>query len=342
MRNQNSWTTTNQKTHQKVSQLPHVRFAVDETLYCFWDLDVHARNLEFIEKIDPKYFEHVANLHRDFLATDEKQYAAAALRIAYSHGLETLMAFLCALVQAPDCVIGWFLKYQNRELYNLVRKINDGAIIYSKLKKHRVTWEVISELVFLNFKTGDEAKDERIQSNFARLWQHFAYDFLDEKSNDEYNSIKHGMRARMGGFYLAMGLEEVPGIPAPLERMETMANSEFGSSFFVAERLHDNRNFLVHHQSLNWHPENLDDALHLISASIHNAVACLRVLHGVPLKTVPFCWFETDETYDLPWSRSSSVTSFAMNSQVTETAITPLSKEDILAVYIKRKNDEID
>lgn len=342
MENNSSEATATQETYGGESKLLHVRFAVNETPYCFWDLDVHARNLEFIEKIDPKYFEHVANLHSNGLDGEEKQYAAAALRIAYSHGLETLFALLCALIQAPDCVIGWFLKYQNRELYDLVNKINDGAIIYSKLKKHRVTWEVISELVFFNFKTGDQAKDEKLQKNFARLWQHFAYDFLDTKSAVEYNSIKHGMRARMGGFSLAMGLEDVPGVPAPHERMETMVNSEFGSSFFVSERLHDNRNFAAHHQSLNWHPENFIDGLRLISASIHNAVASLRILHGVPLNTVPFCWFETDEAYDLPWSRTAGITSFAMNSQITEKAIVPMSREDILAVYKKGKNERLD
>ncbi|HEV7746101.1 MAG TPA: hypothetical protein VGO56_13965 [Pyrinomonadaceae bacterium] len=93
-----------------------IRFAVNETPYCFWDLDVHGKNLEFVNKIDPKYFEHIADLHGELLEADQKQYAAAALRLAYSHGLETLFALLCPAVQAPDCVIGWFLKYRNSEL----------------------------------------------------------------------------------------------------------------------------------------------------------------------------------------------------------------------------------
>jgi len=144
-------------------------------------LDVHGKNLEFINKIDPKYFEHIADHHGELLEGDRKQYAAAALRIAYSHGLETLFALLCAAVQAPDCVIGWFLKYRNSELFQLVRKINEGRIILSKLRCHRVTWRVIADLVFSEFKTGDDEKDESIRRNFSRLWRHFASDFLNKK-----------------------------------------------------------------------------------------------------------------------------------------------------------------
>ena len=319
-----------------------IRFAVDETPYCFWDLDVHGKNLEFINKIDPKYFEHIADLHGELLEGDQKQYAAAALRVAYSHGLETLFALLCAAVQAPDCVIGWFLKYRNSELSELVRKINDGQIIYSKLRSHRITWRVIADLVFSDFKTGDNEKDERIHTNFARLWGYFASDFLDRKFDLEYNSIKHGSRARMGGFYLAMGAEDVPGVPAAPERMRTMANSVFGSSYFVAGRLHDNRNFTVSHQSLNWVPDNYVDALRLISSSIHNVIACLRILHGVPRSEVPFMYSEDDETYELPWSRSTGMTGMTLHSQINPEGVAPLSKDEILRVYKEGKNAEVD
>src|SRR5215217_3441839 len=234
----------------EATQLPHIRFAVNETPYCFWELDVHGKNLEFIDKIDSKYFEHIADMHAELLEGDQKQYAAATLRIAYSQGLETLFALLCAVVQAPDCVIGWFLKYRNSELFDLVRKISEGQVIYSKLRCHQVNWRTIADLVFSRFSTGNIEADERIRANFARLWSHFASDFLNENFDREYNSIKHGSRAKMGGFYFALGLEDVPGVPAPPERMQAMANSVFGSSFFVPDRLHDNRNFTVSHQAL--------------------------------------------------------------------------------------------
>ncbi|MDQ3820286.1 MAG: hypothetical protein M3362_21750, partial [Acidobacteriota bacterium] len=126
-----------------------------------WDLDIHQRNLDFINSIDPRYFEHIANLHGESLEGDEKQYAAAALRIAYSHGLESLFALLCACVQAPDCIVGWLLNYQNKELYEVVRKISEWRKIYSKLRAKPINWDAVADLIFMNFKTGDDGKDKR-------------------------------------------------------------------------------------------------------------------------------------------------------------------------------------
>ena len=277
-------------------------------------MDAIGQDLEFINKIDPHYFEHIVELHGESLEGDQKQYAAAAIRIAYSHGLETLFALLCAIAQAPDCVMGWFLKYQNRDLYDVVRKINDGRAIYKKLLCDRVTWNEIAEVVFSSLKTGDDEKDKAICDNFARLWRRFASDFLNKHHELEYNSIKHGLRARLGGFYLALGAEDTPGVAAPPDRMRVFGSSEFGSSFFVPERLHDTRNFSVSHQSLNWFPLNFLYALRLISISINNVIAFLKIFHGVPATDVNFSWLSDDGTYDEPWSRSTGITHMGMKS----------------------------
>jgi len=53
--------------------------------------------------------------------------AAIALRMAYSQGLETLFAFLGAAVQAPDCVVGYLLRYENRDLNSLIDKIRHNS-----------------------------------------------------------------------------------------------------------------------------------------------------------------------------------------------------------------------
>ena len=323
-----------------MTEIQNVRFVVNETPYCLWDLDIYQRNLDFINSIDPKYFEHIANLHSDSLEGDEKQYAAAALRIAYSHGLESLFALLCASVQAPDCIVGWLLKYQNQELYEVVRKISGWETVYSKLRVKPVTWDVVADAVFINFKTGDDEKDSSIRKNFARLWRRFASDYLNENHVYEYNSIKHGLRARMGGFYVAMGAEDVPGVPAPPEKMRMMANSEFGSSFYVPERLHDRRNFTIRHQALNWDPVNFIYALQFISMSINNVLGSLKILYGVSIKEVPFMFSNNDESYEEPWKRQQGISSLGMNSQIPEEAITPLSKEEILAVYSENREED--
>lgn len=316
-----------------MSEIHPMKFAVDETPYCFWSLDPIGQDLEFLNSVDPRYFEHMADLHSDSLEGDQKQYAAAAIRIAYSQGLETLFAFLCAVAQAPDCVIGWFLRYQNSDLNKVVRKISTREPIYTKLRSKIVTWDVIAEVVFSNLKTSDSEKDKAICDNFTRLWRRFASDFLHRHHALEYNNIKHGLRSKLGGFYFALGAEDTPGVPASPDRMRVIGSSEFGSSFFVPEPLHGNRNFSVRYQSLNWFPLNFVYALKLISVSINNVIAFLKVFHGIPAKDVNFSWPSDDATYDEPWLRSTGITSFELNSPITKQAITPLTKDEILSVY---------
>jgi hypothetical protein len=316
-----------------------VRFAVNETPYCFWSADPVRQDLEFLNKIDPAYFEHIADLHGDALEGDQKQYAAGAIRIAYSQGLETLFALLCTVAQAPHCVVGWILKYQNRDLFDVVRKINNGDSIYTKLRADTVNWSDIAEQVFSYVRTGEDEKDKSICENFAQLWRYFASDFLNKKHDLEYNSMKHGLRAKLGGFYLAMGAEDTPGVPAPPERMHVFSNSEFGSSFFVSQRLHDARNFSVTSQSVNWVPLNFMYGLKLISISITNIVAFLKVFHGVPAADVSFSWPDDEALYDEPWSRSAGGMTISWDSPITEQMITPLTKDEILAVYSEDKDD---
>lgn len=315
-----------------MSEIQYARFAVNETPYCLWDLDIDASNLRFINSIDPHYFEHIANLQSQFLEGDEKQYAAVALRIAYSHGLESLFALLCATVQAPDCIVGWLLKYQNKELYEVVRKISERKPIYSTLRPKPVTWIAIADLVFTNLRTGDDEKDSRIRNSFARLWARFATDYVNVNHVFEYNSMKHGLRVKMGGSHFALGVEETPGVPAPAEKMRTVGQSEFGSSFFIPERLNDSRNFSIRHHSLNWNPQNFVAGLHLISFSIANVLGYLKIYSGVPANEVQFAWPSDDSLFQEPWKRSTGMT-FNWNSPISASDITSLSKDDILSVY---------
>jgi len=313
-----------------MSEVQYARFAVNEKPYCMWDLDVHENNLDFINSIDPRYFEHIANLHSQFLEGEEKQYSAIALRIAYSHGLESLFALLCAIVQAPDCIVGWILKYQNNDLYEVIKKISERRPIYSRLYAKSVTWDVIAALIFTHLKTGDDKKDSRIRNSFARLWARFARDYLNVNHGFEYNSIKHGLRVKMGGSYLALGVQDTPGVPAPPERMRIVGQSEFGSSFFIPNKLHDSRNFSISHHALNWNPQNFIYGLHLISFSITNVLGFLKIFYGVPANEVQFSWPSDDSIYQEPWKRNTGMT-FNWNSPITEEDITPLSKEDILS-----------
>jgi hypothetical protein len=109
--------------------------------FCVWDYDLMQQNQGFLESIDPKYFEYVANIYaREIIDRDEpkllalldrisdyfgkklgreyssksegSQYASLGVRFAYSHGLETLFALIAAFMQAPMCPFAWIRLYQ--------------------------------------------------------------------------------------------------------------------------------------------------------------------------------------------------------------------------------------
>jgi hypothetical protein len=96
------------------------KFAVCEKPYCVWEWNLPERNLEYLERVDPTYFDYVGRVNAKKLGTDDGQHAAMAIRTAYHHGLETLFALMFAAIQAPDCVVGWMQRYSMGQLRSLV------------------------------------------------------------------------------------------------------------------------------------------------------------------------------------------------------------------------------
>ena len=75
--------------------MQYSKFAIDDKAWCLWDWDLAARNLNFLNSIDPTYFDYLARAHVNSIESDTDQHnAALALRMSYSHGLETFFAFL--------------------------------------------------------------------------------------------------------------------------------------------------------------------------------------------------------------------------------------------------------
>jgi hypothetical protein len=175
---------------------------------------------------------------------------------------------------------------------------------------------------------------------FGRLWGRFADDFLNEVYAVEYNSIKHGLRVSMGGFSATLGKEDTPGVPARAERMVGLGGSEFGISFFIPSSLHNNSNFWLKRQLLNWVPGNLVRALHLIDMSINNVLACLRVLNGVDPDAAVLIGPDDEAYFDSPWLERPGVTSFNVDMIVSNDDVEELSSAEILARY-QRLRDQL-
>lgn len=313
-----------------------IPFVVNEEEYAFWDTDIQKINLNFINQIDPEYFEYIAQLNLSILngeGNDKKtrQHAAINMRMAYSQGLEVLFSFIFATIQAPDCVIGWFLKYSNRDLFNISRKFKDGEEIYTKLALPVRGWRDFANIVFVGIEEQKENYSAKIEQ-FVYLWSHFFEDFLDDKLDKEYNSIKHGLRVHMGGKHYLMGIPEVKGKPVENQQWRTISNSEFGTTFFVSEKIEKTPNFVIHEHSRNWYPENYFHGLMLISTSIKNILVLLNKVNG-SAKDVKY-YFPNDEFFsEKPWKigNSSSVTH---HSSINIKNIPLLNKENILSVYI--------
>jgi hypothetical protein len=341
-------------------ELSAMVFAVGRDPYCVWDWDLEERNFEYLESLDPFYFDYVARTNAPNLEADDPQQrrrAAIAIRTAYHHGLECFFGLLFASLQAPGCVVGWMQAYTPAKLRRLVgsvdpmladrskrdemRAYRQQVLPYIWLRPRAFFWHDISKA--LNRPTGEEERVAKAQKLFADLWRRFAKDFLNESFVDEYNSIKHGFRAEAGGFYFSIGPEEVPGEPPPAEKMHLMGASEHGSSFFMPRTFVEGPweketrprlergdfRFRVRRHALNWDPKGLCDALNLISCSINNVRAIVQTMNGADSSDFQFLMPTDEGTFRAPLGRPSGISFSNMDALVLKGDVQMFEKEEI-------------
>lgn len=321
--------------------LQYCFFVVDERPLCVWDTDIHRKNTQFLDGIDASYFEYLCQIHGPLIddetgtTTREEQHAALALRTAYSQALETLFALIFASIQAPWCVPAWINAYKNHELRSVVRKIQEGQALISSLDVEKPEWSDIYDSLFTPFDAEDTAYNSSLKNGFIKTWKRFAYDFLSSSASREYNSIKHGLRVRSGGFKMQIGIPEKPrSIPAP-ENMFEVASSKFGSNYLILEKIGEQ----AQHQRLrgenqNWDIESLHWGVNILSMSIENVLTVLRgrMQQG-----------ETQGRLKVPGDLSDFdkwkgfVTLTDPDTNILPEFIHPFTKDEILANY-KAKN----
>ncbi|MBD1807740.1 hypothetical protein H6F98_20140 [Microcoleus sp. FACHB-SPT15] len=318
-----------------VLNLQHRFFLVDERPLCIWDKDIRQKTLKFLENIDSGYFDYIVNVHLQTLnqgdkSTDkESQYAALALRTAYSQALETLFALICAAIQAPWCVPAWINAYKNDELRQLVEKIHTKKPIRSLLGGESPSWSSICAFIFQQCPFENEAQKSSVEAGFAQLWSNFAQDFLDKEHSQEYNSIKHGLRVRSGGFKFSVGLLDKPDVPPPADKMEVVSDSQFGSSFLVNEKIGSEKHHIYFKEHCrNWNPKDIALRLMLASISISNIQSTLKLMHGVSEVQLQY---PEDFTYVNHWNDFAAVTTPKI--QIISEFIIPFTKEEISSGY---------
>jgi hypothetical protein len=176
----------------------------------------------------------------------------------------------------------------------------------------------------------------------ARLWRALAHDVLDESFEDEYNSLKHGLRVRSGEWYFALGREDVPGIPAPPERMRVMSSSRFGSTFLRALPL-QRYQWVFEEQRVNWNPVVFARRIPLIVGSIENVISLLKHVNGVPLDELSVTFFDAEAVSNaLIDPNPSSFSRLSTRPHVSSESIPQVSRDEILSSFVQmwRPRDE--
>ena len=310
-------------------------FLIDDRPVVFvQDADANRR---FLEGIDTGYWDYQATVHGKEVVEGDAEHrhrAAAALRIAYGQGLETFFALTAALVQAPKYPLGWMMSYQ-KELKSIVQKIQNGRKELLSPLQRKPSWDSVADAVF-EFCPGHVRADA--SRNFARVWRRFAGEFLEASFEPEYNSLKHGMRAHVGDFSVAMGEESIFGQGASPENMKTIGGTEYGSTFWMRPRKVQDfqRTFELGKQvSRAWVPEQFIFGLQLIGLSIRNVASRARIEAGVDSAKVQFQWVSEETVYDSPRRKRPSLSHLTMGQTVDLSGWEEPSEEEIRQAYRK-------
>jgi hypothetical protein len=285
-------------TARTTEQAKRTLFLIDEKPYVFWGrISETARG--YLRGIDAGYWEYQALTHAERIDSGDEsaQRAATALRVAYSQGVETLMALLCALAQAPWFAVGWMSRYQNADLRSVVHKIHNKTP-FPNVFGAKVSWELLSEVVHA-FVPEPAKGDAQIVTGFAETWRSLADQFLQPHFEPKYNSLKHGMRAGVGPFAFSIRTagRDVEGSAVLVGR------AEFGSTFRKSRKIPrtsgTSRSFeFFEETSRRWSPGQFVTELQLIGLSIGNIVSRLRTQHGERAAGLPFLAPSNPEAFE--------------------------------------------
>lgn len=307
---------------------------INEKPFCFWDAHPDETNKAFIDSIDPTYFEYVAVTNFEKLDDDRlKQKASLAIISNYHHALETLFATICGTIQAPRYVVGWFQKYQNEDIRQILENISSNNPIKNSWGVERLDWAKVSDLI--HWPKYPAEKLVRTRKLFAKTWSKLSAEYLNQDFIDEYNNIKHGLRARMGGFQLFVGLEETPGEISKDMRPIGPA-SEFGCSYYTTEKVHNSNghNVRLEYKATNYDPHCIANRTLLVAMSLSNVLTFLRMQFNLPQEQLIWKKPINDAHFDEVWidDISTKKSSFSINIEIPQSEL--ISKEMINTYYM--------
>ena len=126
----------------------------------------------------------------------------------------------------------------------------------------------------------------------------------------------------------------IKGEFAPPENMRTIGESEYGSSYYTIETLWDTKNhYQLKTSSRNWDPENLFHGIIMLSMSIKNIVAFLKLILTSGKEDGDYSWPEDIKAFSSPWSKSTCANNFCMSIKGHEQIPGPFTDEEIKQIY---------
>lgn len=326
--------------------MDHFTFVVNDEPYSLWDPDPARRTKEFLDSIDPGFFSYLAESHAENLDSGEhKRRVATAARMAYLHGIETLMTLVGAAVQAPQAPYAWVWLAKTDLLRAVVERISKGdATLHTELVQWDRTWEGLAQRVFSHCP--QEKGWPKTAEAFGKLWRVFAGEFLDEMNQLEYNSLKHGFRIRSSGVKIAVGLEHEYGVAPPPEEMKYLGGSDTGSTFYAIERagpdVPGTRSRRSRRRTVNWEPEPMIRGLQLIDVSIRNIVAFIKIANGAQPSKTQFHRLEGVEDLAALLDDSVSIRTSSFDTYIEDSLIPATTKKQLLeelAQHFRKPDD---
>ncbi|MHB1194833.1 MAG: hypothetical protein ACYC6F_17540 [Longimicrobiales bacterium] len=316
-----------------VEPFPNTVIAVGDRALCVWDQELTRHNQDFFGSFDPKWFQEVMGRHLDEVTDGDEvpQSVALGVRLTYHHALETFFGLLFALFQAPRCMPAWLALYELQGLRGLIRSVNVGAPMLNAWRRPNPSWQDLAGLTTELGWPGDEETTNR----FGVLWQRLAHEFLDEARTGEYNSLKHGFRARPSGGGIAIGLEHEYGVAPPPEEMKWLGRSDHGSSAFVVVpipetvRRRQALHFHLREESVFWLLETTALKIQHLSMSMENVLAAARVHNGASANTVLFHRPQDPDSYELPWRKGTGVTGFKLSFPGPGDGVAAITREQV-------------
>ena len=202
-----------------------------------------------------------------------------------------------------------------------------------KINLEKISWQDLCRKIFAQ-SNSDPNEAQRNADNFSVLWQRMADYYLKKENIQEYNGIKHGFRIKSGGFRLRIGRENEFGIPPSDEEMNIISESKFGSSYLTLERLtlngKDNRSFCSKKHSMNWSAEQVELLLELVSMSLKNVIAALKIVNGIQSNLVQFVRPSEKDAFERPWQFVFGNSSFTVNYSIDDLCTISGTKLELL------------